>query len=214
VEIPKWKQPRLLLVLGTVIILILITQNYLLVRKVNQSEKRVGQMYEEILRLTMMNPGDSVSSFSALNRDSSAVVLNPATGNRKTLMLVFTTWCHNCRDNMNNWDTLLAETRDDNIQVLGLCLDSLYKINRYGAERALTFPVYSIASDASIALKYKLTEIPQTILLSEHGKVVKVWVGLLTDEAREAIRDSLRVSTYSASKAAAQADAIHQNNTQ
>ena len=190
----KPRQHRLLFGAGVLVILILMTQNFLLVQKVQKYEGRIGLMTQEILQLSTLAPGDSIGAFEALDRDSLVVRVNPANGKKKTLLFVFTTWCPSCRRNFSLWDQLLAELKDDDIIVLGISLDSLDIIKRFHAEQSMSFPVYSIVNDTSIALKYKLRGVPQTLLLRENGTVMKVWPGLVENATQKAIQDSVKSS--------------------
>lgn len=185
------KRPRLVTILLVVVIVIMMVQNYFLVRKNDQNVKRVNALMEEINRLTLMNPGDSIHAFTALDMDSLFVVIDPSAENKKKLFLVFTTWCGACLQNMPQWNELLKGVSQKHVQVIGICPDPLYKIKEYRSTVNLSFPVYSIANDSSVMKKYKMLSVPQTILIDSSGLVVKVWPGVLENDASEEIKKAI-----------------------
>jgi len=175
------------------IIVIMMAQNYLLVKKNEQHLKRIESLTEERNRGSTMNEGDSLRAFVALCLDSSAVLINPRNDGTQKLLLVFTTWCGACLENLGQWKRSESDIASLEIQIIGLCPDSLFKVREYCSKNSLTFPVYSILGDSSIARDFKLHSFPQTILVDSSGLVKRTWAGLLSNEWRDSVEAMIRV---------------------
>lgn len=201
------KRSSLLLIAGGPIVAILVIQNYLLVQKVDRQQRRVESLTQELHRLTMMNPGDTVRAFSALDLDSARVIVEPAAGDRKTLLYVFTTWCHTCRDNMERWNSLTGRLSGEHVRIVGVCLDSLYRVKQLLSEMPLAFATYSVGGDTVTPRAYKMSGVPMTILLTEQGTVMKVWIGLLDEKGTEAVLDRMMLPARQTRSASLPSDA-------
>jgi len=187
---PTISRSRLLIILLCVVIVIMMVQNYFLVRKNDEYQKRVEILAEEVNRLSVMSKGDTVYAFSALNMDSSSVIIDP--DGKKKLIFVLTTTCGSCVQNMAGWNQLRKDISQFDVQVIGISPDSIYKIRSFSGKVYPSFPVFSLASNYLVARKYKFQTFPQTILVDESGIVQGVWVGILNDEQRNNIIESLR----------------------
>ncbi|HCV43595.1 MAG TPA: hypothetical protein DGH68_08935 [Bacteroidetes bacterium] len=166
-----------------VAILVLVVQNFLIVRKNDQYLKRIERLSDQVNRLTVMSEGDSVHSFVALSMDSASVLIDPAKQRRMQAMLVFTTWCGACVKNIGPWQKLVPSLQAMGVEVFGVSPDSLYKLNQYRSKCVISFPVYSVVHDSSVLSRYKLHSFPQTILIDSLGLVKQVWAGVLSDDA-------------------------------
>jgi peroxiredoxin len=144
------------------IILLLIVQNFFLVRKSNDRLREIEGLREQLNSISLMNVGDSISSFGVLDLDTSLVTIVQKNDNGPRLLLVFTTWCHFCQENMEQWNQLLQET-GWNARVIGLSPDPVHVIKEYITRVRVSFPVYSVSNDSSIMTRYRLKSFPQTI---------------------------------------------------
>jgi hypothetical protein len=127
------------------IILLLIIQNFFLVRKIDQHLQTIGHLTDRLKRHSIMAKGDIIHPFSAMTLDSTQVQLDPAGQKKMKVMLVFTTGCGACVKNMEHWLEIVPVLLDDGVDVFGICPDSLYRVREYNSRFNLPFPVYSIA---------------------------------------------------------------------
>lgn len=184
------RQTLLNILLCTVII-VLMVQNFLLGRKIDEYLERIRILENKIGQILGVREGDFVSPFIALDMDSSFVVIDPKEGARKKLFLIFTASCGACGENMDQWNQLASALPTTEHVVYGISLDSLYRIKNYMNQVYLGFPTYSISNDFSIVRRYKFQSFPQTVLIDQSGIVTKVWTGILTEEMRAEILESL-----------------------
>jgi peroxiredoxin len=185
-------RPHLWAILFGVVFVVLMVQNFLLVRKNDERMKEIESLRQLLNSRNLMSEGDSVSSFVVLDLDSSLVTIIQPDQNKLKLLLVFTTWCHFCRENMDQWNWLVQETSGENVLIVGLSPDPLYKIKEYLMRVQLAFPVYSVSNDSSIMTKYRWMSFPQTILVDSAGMVMKISGGLLSTETRNRFRAAMQ----------------------
>ena len=183
----KFEQGRWTLPLLITILIVMGVQNFFLVRKNENYLKQIKKLSADVDRLTLLTPGDSLHAFAALSEDSSYIVIDPGKGIHKKLLLVFTTWCHACLKNIDQWNQLAGEVSSATVEVIGLCPDSLGKLKAYKDQNNLQWPVFSLVPDSSTLRKYKFTSFPQTILLDSNGVVQGLWGGTLSDDTRREI---------------------------
>jgi peroxiredoxin len=163
-------------------IVILVVQNYLLVKKTDAYAHQVKGLITRLDQLTLMKVGDKVSPLTGLNMDSASVIIDPAISRHRTLMLVFTTWCKACRENVGNWNRLSQSTPEDEVELVGICLDPLFKLHPFVRDNQLGFPCYSVSNDTSAISRNRFHAVPQTIILDAGGTVRRIWAGTLDEE--------------------------------
>jgi hypothetical protein len=167
------------------VLLAMIVQNYLLVRKNGVCRERVEKLTWQIMMKSVMAVGDTLPTLAALTLDSTKVSID-ASGATRTLFLLFSTRCHICSENWIQW-VKLKERMGAEFPIVGLCLDSLYRLRAFGAEHSLAFRTVGLVVDTMTIERYKLSSIPQTILADVGGRVVGVWVGYISDMGIEEI---------------------------
>jgi len=189
---PLKNRPRLPVTLLVLVIVVLMVQNFFLVTKTSEQRETIDQLNQQIDHFTQVKAGDSISSFIALNLDSSLAFIEPGMDSKRVLLLVFTTWCNACEQNMGQWNLLVNELSQQDVHILGLSPDSLYKIRDYSRRVSVSFPVYSVVNDFSVMKKHKLLSFPKTLLIDNMGVVLRVWSGILDDEKRQDITTAVK----------------------
>jgi len=175
------------MLLGTVI-MVLMVQNYLLVRRNEENEKIVGALVDEVNLHSAMQIGDSLGAFTALTSDSTFVRVVPNLHKKRTLLFVFTTRCPTCRRIMETWNQLFADLAGSGVDIIGLSPDHVRSINLFQTDVFMSFRAFSLALDSTFFTKHKLRSVPQTVLVDTSGVVLGVWVGLLSDADRAEIQ--------------------------
>jgi thiol-disulfide isomerase/thioredoxin len=115
-------------------------------------------------------------------------------GEKKTLLLVFSSTCGACRQTLPVWNRLLAEGPPAGVKVVGLQLDFQQaeesNPNSALAVPDLRFPVYGTAKPQGEPLS-KFPLIPAAALLGEGGAVKAVWFGTPTESQVSELRLAL-----------------------
>lgn len=99
---------------------------------------------------------------------------------RDTLLLVFSPECPACKQNFENWKKIEASQDASRRGMVYISTDEPEKTVDYAREHALGEVL--IAGKEALA-KFKIEEIPTTILVGPGGTVKKVWIGVLTADA-------------------------------
>ena len=128
--------------------------------------------------------GASLPPIAAKGLDGRPTIIRYGPDELPTILYVFTPPCGWCTKNIQNIKTL-AERTKGKYQVIGLSLSS-DNLHEYVTKSDLTFPVYSDFSPA-VANKYRMGSTPQTIVISNEGKLVKEWKGAYMGDTKKQI---------------------------
>ncbi len=167
------------------IILLLVIQNFFLVKKVDQHLQTIGQLTDRLNSLSFLREGDTVYPFYAMTMDSTVIPVDPMIKDSMKIMLAFSTRCGACIKNLDHWREIVRPAQGSRSKIFGICPDSISQMRRYGNTFSLPFTCYSILEDSTISIRCKLFSYPQTIVIDTNGLVRGIWVGVL-DKKKEA----------------------------
>jgi thiol-disulfide isomerase/thioredoxin len=105
----------------------------------------------------------------------------------KILVLNFwATWCVPCREEMPAFARLQERWRDEGVQFVGLADDDPAKVDRFGRELAINYPLWvggETVGELSRRLGNRLGVLPHTVIIDRSGQQVEGRVGPYTEEA-------------------------------
>ena len=103
------------------------------------------------------------------------------TGNRVVVINFFASWCPPCREELPELIALRAEYPAEQVDVLGISLDSSSQaLDTFAAKQGFNYPVYR--DDGSIAQAMGLGSIPFNVVLSGTGSLVYSGPGMINKE--------------------------------
>ncbi|WP_295748012.1 TlpA disulfide reductase family protein [Undibacterium sp.] len=98
------------------------------------------------------------------------------------------TWCAPCVQEMPELSALQKELGKNNVQLLGLGIDSPSNIKDFAKKYAITYPLFSAGmegTEISRLLGNQAGGLPFTLLISTDGNIIKTYLGRLKmDELR------------------------------
>ncbi len=104
------------------------------------------------------------------------------------------TWCGPCRVGLPHLEKLRAEFNDDGVRILAINLrEEKDLVRKFLEETRLSLPVL-FDTDGSVAEKYAVSGIPQTVVIGKNGAIRNVLVGLAPDgeqTLRKAIQEAI-----------------------
>ena len=98
----------------------------------------------------------------------------------KTLFFVLSPSCGTCERTIPTWNRIARQSKAP-VRIFGLVVGSYQGEKRLVEEDRLEFPVLRFTEKETLQ-QYKISKVPQTILVAPGGKVEKAIVGKLTDE--------------------------------
>jgi len=104
---------------------------------------------------------------------------------KKKLLFAFSTQCHACQDTIETW-LELNENLEGAVEVAGISPDSTAELSSYSDQQALAYPVFT-GNATVVKQNFKLSVVPQTILLDEKGVVMGIWKGTLNRDQLDTI---------------------------
>lgn len=126
-----------------------------------------------------LKPGEKVPAFDADRFGGGKERLDyPSTGG-KTLVFVMSLTCGSCLKTMPHWNRIASETRGQT-RTVGVVIGKYENEDELLKEKELGFPVYRFP-DEKMQLVYKVSRVPQTLLIGPGGKVEQAIVGELSD---------------------------------
>jgi thiol-disulfide isomerase/thioredoxin len=104
------------------------------------------------------------------------------------------TWCGPCLAAMPQVDRAVRDFHDQRVQLIAVNLEEAPKPIQSMLERHKLDVTVALDRDGVVAGKYQATAIPQTVVIDEKGKVVRVFIGggaHLEDQLRDALKGLL-----------------------
>jgi peroxiredoxin len=168
---------NLILVVAIVLALgyvVTVARNNRLLVKVNQ------RLTERNAQFAMARVGDAVPPFTTADLNGQAVEVgrNPAA---KELLFVFSTFCSACETQLPVWERLAAQMKSKDLIVRGVTLDSADQAKAYFDGKQLNLPIV-VAPKEMFSRTYRVSDIPQIMLLDEERVVRWVHTGSMTPD--------------------------------
>jgi len=132
-------------------------------------------------------PGTQVPDLKGYDVDKKALALAYGQDPRKVLVLVFSPTCHFCDENWPRWRQLVPELDPDAVRPIEVDVTSTTTADFASQHQLGDVPVI-VQVDPAARIGYRFQLTPQTILVDRHGKVEKVWSGVLNDSAMAEIK--------------------------
>jgi thiol-disulfide isomerase/thioredoxin len=127
--------------------------------------------------------------YAASFRDEQGANRSLAQFHNKLLVVNFwATWCAPCREEMPAFTRLQSRWAGRNVQFVGLAQDDPAKVERFGKELAINYPLWTggdEVAELSKRLGNRLGVLPYTVILDPRGGVLEQRVGPYTETALE-----------------------------
>ena len=137
-----------------------------------------------------LEAGDQVGAVKASDLSGAPRALEWQGAEQDRLLLVFTTVCQACRQNQSAWRTL-NERVGNNLEVVGISLDTAEMTQAYRDEHDLPFEVVVADDRQDFTASYEIPAVPFTIHVDGNGKVLGSWRGKLSEERLAEIASSV-----------------------
>ncbi len=169
-----------------VLVLLLARQNRQL------KETLVGHVHPTTPGAAEFKPGDQVSPITVVADSGQKTHVTFGGGEKKTLLLVFSSTCPACDQTLPVWRQLLAAGTPPSIRVVGIQTDRLKAAGSASAvvAQSYPFPVYGYERSKPDPLE-KVPYVPAALVVDDRGVVKKAWFGVLTKEQELELRKEL-----------------------
>lgn len=162
---------------------------------VNQN-RELRSYLNELQQSLELNPGAIVSALHGVDINGDSIDINYGADPRKTVLLVFSPDCDYCTKNIPAWEKILSNVDKSSFRVIAISLEPEGTKEYVTKHRLISVPVIAKLYAKGVNT-YKMGLTPETILIGPDGKVEKVWKGLLDEESRKEIEQSLGIKSLS-----------------
>ncbi len=181
-----FQRDRMVVILSIVIILMGVEIVYLII----QNRRLQALLADPKSYFQTLVSKDVVPSFTAADLDGREVDVRYGPGSPATLIFLFSPGCSSCEGNLETWNDLTREYAGVSLRCLGFCSGGLEETRAFVVENGITFPVICV-DNPFIIEAYKGNILPQTVLVSPEGQVLRAWPGILGPQDIEAVRAAL-----------------------
>lgn len=129
---------------------------------------------------TQLRLGDSFNDLVLIDFNNLTINLNTFPSIPKVLY-VFSTDCPYCSENLNFWNKAFRYYKSQ-FDFIGISIDDIDKTKKYTTSNKIDFEVY-LPTDPNFRESYRISGVPQTIILDDSNAVIKYWLGLLNEES-------------------------------
>jgi len=178
------KSITLLTIAGVVLLCV----NVLLVRQ----NKKLQVLAVRPDRALEIRPGTAVPPLEGIDSNGDMQSINYGQDSRKTILLVLSTRCPACVENMPNWQAIFNTIDQQSFRLAAVSLQS-EGFKEYASRHGINQIPVLTKFDPKYRAAYNLALNPQIIILDTDGKVEKVWTGVLRKEDKQEVELALNV---------------------
>ena len=135
-----------------------------------------------------LKPGERVEAVKVQTFDGNTTELKYDDPAKKYLLFVLSTTCPHCEKTLVNWQAITETNKEGKCYIIGVSLHNLDETRDYVTAKKIGFYIVSAAADTSFNRRYKISGVPETILVKSDGSVEKVWIGELTEDQTKEIQ--------------------------
>jgi peroxiredoxin len=187
------KKTNLKSILGIAMILALMVDVVLLTLQNRELKSTIKSLSAASQVMEPLKPGDRVEPFKVQTLDGSMTTVAYFDPNRKYLLFVLSTTCPHCEKTLPAWKAM-AKNSGNTCDVLGISIHSLDDTKKFVASKDVGFVTVSAKDDTSFSRKYKISGVPETILIDGNGVVEKAWIGELSSDQTAEIQNLMIAS--------------------
>ena len=129
----------------------------------------------------LLQVGDMAPNFTLQDLDGKQQTLADYKG-QGVVVNFWGTWCESCKKEMPAFDKYYQQFKDRGVQMLAINVaESDYAVKTFVQQYDMTFPV-AIDHTKSVVRTYNIEPLPTTMLINEHGEIVKIITGEMTEQ--------------------------------
>lgn len=106
---------------------------------------------------------------------------------QKHLLFILANSCNPCEKNMHFWKRLYFQLKD-HVQVLGIVLEGMNQAQSLMKDLKVGFPVYGLDENSRFKKSYRVSNLSQTLVIDEQGRVEWIKTGDLNGDDYQKIK--------------------------
>ena len=172
-------------------VIVLARQNRILKKQVYSGLAAQAGSQKEI------KDGMSLVPITLTSFDQEEFILSYNKPGKKTLLYFFSLTCPQCLRNIPQWRQLAAELQqEESVDIIAISKGGVENVQSYAEGYNLNYRIgVSAEADTTINRGYGIQYVPTTVLLDDSACVIKSFVGVLSDDNRQEILNSVLPKT-------------------
>jgi len=179
------KKINWLLVVSLVVIGLLMIDVILLTIQNSELKTTISNLTQR--QTEPLRRGEKVEPFKIQTLSGDTAEFTYPDTTKRYLLFVLSTRCPHCEKNLPSWKDI-AKSSNSDVHIFGISTDNFELTRQYASTKDIGFYIASIA-DTSFGRKYKISGVPETILIDGNSTVEKVWIGELSEERVNEIKN-------------------------
>lgn len=172
---------QLLQWVGLILIISLTVEVFLLANQNRELKKVLSGMSSDQQGLAT---GDQLEPFLFLTMDGSFSQFSYDDPSKKYLLFILSTSCPHCEQTLPIWNAI-TKVSSNKVNILGISIHDYEKTRKFANEKNVEFNI--VSADTNFQRKYKVSGVPETLLVNGSGIVEKAWIGQLSNEQTDEI---------------------------
>ena len=140
-----------------------------------------------------LRPGDEVASIPLISLGGDTIHLDYRELNGNQVICILSAECPHCLRNLRQWAKLADSCKyGGGGNAIGICLNDRSTARRLAQEYDIGFYL-AIPGDSAFLHVYKVSVVPETVLIDRRGIVRDIWMGELSDSCVQVIARHVRI---------------------
>ncbi|MEM7352391.1 MAG: redoxin family protein [Acidobacteriota bacterium] len=145
-----------------------------------KENERLKDLLQSIIQ-DQVAAGDHLPGFAATGLAGDETWLSFDDEHRESIVLVFTTTCPSCEENVRNWQKLYQRA-GDRYRFAAIGIDDPDVVRAYAEKTAMPFRVFTPTQWRIFPKSHRIAAVPLTLVVARDGRIKEAQVGILDDD--------------------------------
>lgn len=143
--------------------------------------------------------GDEAPNFTLVDLEGNARTLSEYRG-KGVFLNFWGTWCEPCKKEMPAMTRQYEVYKEQGVEILAVNIEqSTFEVESFMRQYGLNFPV-AIDTTGDVKYAYSIIQLPATILVDEHGIIMNIITGEMSEQQIASHMESIKPATTAQAK--------------
>lgn len=177
-------------IVGTALIIVLATLVILLAKQNQDLKNGLQKILQGQLTRETLKKGAAVTPASFIMLTGENFRFEPKRLQKPQLLFVFSTSCQACLHSLKSWNSIATDEAKLGCSILSVSMQDSANTLQFTEQNELVFKVV-IPADTLFRHDYKISAVPQTLLINSAGIIENVWLGVIDSSTAQEIEKTI-----------------------